>query len=158
LNSWKAIGYIFLGFGSVFLVYALIAFLVLIFMNPLPFDIAPIALAANAPWFILAALAYVVGIVGYFAGLEKSTITNETNVEETQDLESEYGSYKFDPLWSIAIGALVALAVLVLQGVMGFWNDFDLIFGVALPIFYSIIAGSAVGLSAFFLINKINQN
>jgi hypothetical protein len=141
LNNWKAIGYIFLGFGSVFLAYALIAFLALISMNPLPFDIAPIALAANAPWFILAALAYVVGIV-----------------EETQDLESEYGSYKFDPLWSIAIGAIVALAVLVLQGVMGFWNDFDLIFGVALPLFYSIIAGSAVGLSAFFLINKMNQN
>jgi len=158
MNNWKAIGYIFLGFGSVFLGYALIASIGLMSLSPTFFNYARFALVANAPWFVLATLMYVVGIVGYFAGKENPTIKNESNVEETQDLESEYGSYRFDPLWSVAIGALVALALLVLQGAMGFWNDLDLIFGVALPLFYSIIAGSAVGLSAFFLINKINQN
>jgi hypothetical protein len=152
LNNWKAIGYIFLGFGSIFLGYALIAFFAITSFSNSFINLAFVALAANAPWFILAALSYVVGVVGYFAGREKSTI------DETDDYEVEYIAYKFDPLWSVVIGALVTIALLVLQGVMGFWNDFDLIYGVALPFFYSIVAGSAVGFSVFYLIKRVNRN
>lgn len=65
-------------------------------------------------------------------------------------------SSKIDSLWFFLIGALTALGVLVLQGALGFWNDSDLIYGVALPIFYSIVAGSIVGIVAYLIIPHIN--
>jgi predicted membrane channel-forming protein YqfA (hemolysin III family) len=70
LNNWRAVGYIFLGWGSVFLVYAFIVFfsIVGLFSSVPSFDGAPIALAASAQWLLLAALLYIVGIVGYYAG------------------------------------------------------------------------------------------
>jgi hypothetical protein len=51
---------------------------------------------------------------------------------------------------------LVTLAVLVLQWALGFWNDLDLIFGVALPIFYSIVAGLIVGIVAYLVITYLD--
>jgi hypothetical protein len=150
LNNWKAIGYIFLGFGSVFLGYALISFLALASLTSAFLNLAPIALAANTPWFILAALAYVVGFVGYFAG-------KENDVKETTKPAKRHDTVKLDTIWSIPIGGSVILIVLVLQGVLGYWNDSDLIFGVTLPILYSIVAGSIVGLVALLLIDRINK-
>jgi uncharacterized membrane protein len=151
LNNWKAVGYIFLGFGSVFLSYALIAFLALISLNPTPLDITPAALAANTPWFILAALAYVVGIVGYFAG-------KENKLKETGKPASRRVSFEMDSMWSIPIGAFVVLTVLLLQFGLGYWNDSDLIFGVAFPILYSVVAGLIIGLVALLLIDRINKS
>jgi hypothetical protein len=150
LNNWKAIGYIFLGFGSVFLSYALIAFLGMTLLSPVFFSLAPIALAANTPWFIISALAYVVGFVGYFAG-------KENELKETTKPATQHDTVKLDTIWSIPIGGSVILMVLVLQGALGYWNDSDLIFGVGLPILYSIVAGSIVGLVALLLIDRINK-
>jgi hypothetical protein len=153
LNNWKAVGYIFLGWGSVFLIYALIVFFSMtsIFSAIPSLAQTTIALAASAPWLIIASLTYVVGVVGYYAGRENAATSDEANVEEMQE-SSQPVSSKIDSLWSFPVGALTALGILVLQGALGFWNDSDLIFGVALPIFYSIVAGSIVGIVAYFII------
>ena len=60
MDDWKAIGYIGLGFGSILLVYALFAYSTMLTIVPAPSNFAAVALAANAPWFVLAALMYVV--------------------------------------------------------------------------------------------------
>ena len=160
MNNWKAVGYIFIGFGSVFLGYALISFLALTALSSAFLNFAPVALAVNAPWFVIAALAYVVGFVGYFAGKEDivtSIAANEAKVERTQELESEFISDRVDSFWSVPIGVLVIFIIIILQIVLGFWNPADMIFGVAFPILYSIVAGSIVGLVALLLIDRINK-
>ena len=158
MNSWRAVGYIFLGWGSVFLVYALIVFFSMtsVFSAIPSLAQATIALAVSAPWLILASLTYVVGVVGYYAGRENAATSDEANVEEMQEYVSQPVSSKIDSLWSFPVGALTALGVLVLQGALGFWNDSDLIFGVALPIFYSIVAGSIVGIVAYLMITHLD--
>jgi hypothetical protein len=150
LNNWRAVGYIFLGFGSVFLSYALIVTLSMMFSGLPILNQVPVALAVNAQWLVLSALMYVVGFVGYYAGQEKVA----TPIPSKRKRQSV--SNKIDSLWSFPIGALTALGVLVLQGALGFWNDSDLIYGVALPIFYSIVAGSIVGIVAYLIIPHIN--
>jgi hypothetical protein len=148
LNNWRVVGYIFLGWGSVFLSYALIVILSMMFSGLPILNQAALALAVNAHWLILASLAYVVGFVGYYAGRE--------NAEETQKHVRQSDSTKLNSIWSIPIGASVILAVLVLQFVLGFMNETDVIFGVVLPIFYSIIAGSIVGIVAYLIIAHLD--
>ena len=60
--------------------------------------------------------------------------------------------------WSFPIGAFVTFVVFVMQITLGNTNSSEIILGVALPIFYSVIAGSIVGLIALLLINKINES
>jgi len=151
LNNWKAISYIFLGFGSVFLSYALISFFGITLLSPAFFSLAPIAFVANAPWFIIAALNYVVGIVGYFAG-------KENELKETGKPESRRVSFEVDSMWSFPIGVFVVLVVLLLQFALGFWNPLDIFSGVVLPILYSVVAGSIVGLVALLLLDRIEKS
>jgi hypothetical protein len=65
-------------------------------------------------------------------------------------------SLRIDPLWSFPVGAFFSLAVLVLQGVNGVWNDSDLLYGVALPTLYSIAAGSVAGFATYLIITHID--
>ena len=159
MNNWRAVGYIFLGWGSVFLILGLLIFfgIVSIFSAAPIFSQASIlvSLAASAPWFVLAALLYVVGVVGYYAGRENVATSDEENVEEMQEDASQPDSNKIDPLWSFPIGIFVTIGVLVLQIAMGFRSS-EVILGVALPIFYSIVAGSIVGLVAYSIIDKLD--
>jgi hypothetical protein len=159
LNNWRAVGYIFLGWGSVFLIYGLLVFfgIASIFSAAPIFSQASIlvSLAASAPWFVLAALLYVVGVVGYYAGRENAATSDEANIEEMQEDADQPVSYKIDPLWSFPIGIFVTIGVLVSQIALGFRGS-EVIFGVALPIFYSIVAGSIVGLVAYLIITHLD--
>jgi hypothetical protein len=150
LNNWKAVGYIFLGFGSVFIGYALIAFFGMIALSSTFFDLTPVALAANAPWLILAALMYVVGVVGYFAG-------KENGFKEKGKPARRRISIRLEPIWSFPIGAFATLAVLVLQTASGVGNTTEVVDGFVLPMLYSIAAGSVVGFVALLLIYGIND-
>ena len=149
LNNWKAIDYIFLGFGSVFIGYSLAFFVMMALTPPFP-NFVPNALAAQTPWFILAALMYVVGIVGYFAGKEKEL--NESGKPKKRDF-----SRKIPPIWSFPIAAIafafsyVALAISYLE------NDFQLLDNVIIPMLWSLAIGSIVGLLALLLFFKIND-
>ena len=67
-------------------------------------------------------------------------------------------STRVDSRWSFPIGTFVAFVVFVMQITLGNVNVSEIILGVALPIFYSIIAGSIVGLVALSLITKINES
>jgi len=87
LNKWKVVGYIFLVWGSVLLISALgalISMISVIGQTPY-FDQALIsaALAVIAPYLVLAAIVYVIGGVGYYAGRENvatSMSSNKSNV------------------------------------------------------------------------------
>jgi hypothetical protein len=159
LNNWRAIGYIFLGWGSVFLILGLLIFFGIVSI----FSAAPIfgqvsiliSLAASAPWFVLASLLYVVGIVGYYAGRENAATSDEANVDEMLEDPSQPVSNKIDPLWSFPIGIFVTIGVFVLQIGMGFRSS-EVIFGVLLPTFYSIVAGSIVGIVAYLIIPHLD--
>jgi hypothetical protein len=100
LNKWRVVGYIFLVWGSVLLISALGAFISMIsVIGQTPYlDQALIsaALAVIAPYLVLAAIAYVVGGVGYYAGREnaatpisssKSNVTISATVDEIDNLE-----------------------------------------------------------------------
>jgi hypothetical protein len=160
LNNWRAVGYIFLGWGSVFLTLGLLAFfgIVSIFSTVPILSQASIlvSLAASAPWFVLAALLYVVGVVGYYAGRENVAPSDEENVEEMQEDASQPISNRIDPQWAFPMGVLTVLAVLAFQIVLGIMNTSNVIYGVVLPTFYSIIAGSIVGIVAYLIIPHIN--
>lgn len=87
MNKWKVVGYIFLVWGSVLLISALgalISMISVIGQTPY-FDQALIsaALAVIAPYLVLAAIVYVIGGVGYYAGRENvatSMSSNKSNV------------------------------------------------------------------------------
>jgi hypothetical protein len=153
LNIWRAVGYIFLGWGSVFLILALLIFFGIVSV----FSAAPIfgqvsiliSLAASAPWLVLASLLYVVGFVGYYAGRE--TVTTSSSLDETDESASSQSL-----VWPFSLGVLAFLGVLALQFALGFMNGANMLFGVALPIFYSVIAGSIVGLVACLIIDNLD--
>jgi len=109
LNNWQAIRYILLGWVSVFLIYALIVFLSLasIFSAIPSLAQATIALAANTPWLIITSLAYVVGVVCYYAGRENAATSVEANLEYTQEYVSQPVSSKIDSLWSFPVSAAI---------------------------------------------------
>ena len=159
MNNWRVVGYIFLGWGSIFLVLGLLIFFGIVSL----FSAAPIfgqvsilvSLAASAPMFVFASLLYVVGFVGYYAGRENAATSDEANVEEMLEDASQPVSNKIDPLWSFPIGICVTIGVFVLQIGMGFRSS-EVIFGVLLPTLYSIVAGSIVGLVAYLIIDKID--
>jgi hypothetical protein len=67
MNSWRAIGYVFVGFGAFIAPWA--AFFAFI-----------------APWVILASLSFAVGFVGLYAGYAGRT---ENEIEERQRLNSQ---------------------------------------------------------------------
>jgi len=148
LNNWRAVGYIFLGWGSVFLIYALIAFLGMMSLSPTFLNFAPIALAANAQWFILAALFYVVGVVGYYAGQEK--VAASTPVKQKR----QSASSKIDRAWSVVIGASTALAVIALQYFAGLIGQSDA--EVAMPLTISIVAGLIIGIAVYLAITYLD--
>jgi predicted membrane channel-forming protein YqfA (hemolysin III family) len=109
LNNWRAVGYISLGWGSIFLIYALIVFLSLTPMfSAIPsLAQATIALAANAPWLIIASLAYVVGVVCYYTGRENAATSVEANLEDMLEYVSQPVSSKIDSLWSFPVSVTV---------------------------------------------------
>jgi hypothetical protein len=87
LNKWRVVGHIFLVWGSVLLISALGAFISMIsVIGQTPyFDQALIlaALAVIAPYLGLAAIAYVISGVGYYAGRENAATpisSNKSNV------------------------------------------------------------------------------
>jgi len=93
LNNWKAVGYIFLGCGSVVLIYAAFTFFsVLATLRQIPYmsQIAtPTALATAAPHLILASCIYVIGGVGLYMGrynATKSIISNRREVTKSDFL------------------------------------------------------------------------
>lgn len=159
MKNWRAVGYIFLGWGSIFLILGLLVFfgIVSIFSAAPIFGQASIlvSLAASAPLFVLAAFLYVVGVVGYYAGRENAPTSDEANAEEMHEDASQPVSNKTDPLWSFPIGIVVTIGVLVLQIAMGFGSS-EVTFGVALQIFYSIIAGLIVGIVAYLIIDHLD--
>jgi hypothetical protein len=149
LNNWRAIGYIFLGFGSVLLTLGLCVFfgLVHIFSEVLVINqaILSIPLAASAPWLVLSALMYVVGIVGYFAGKE----TSYTPILEKP--KRKPFSSKIDRAWSFPAGAFSCLAVLLLQFFLSGSGYTDA--EVVLPIAISAIAGLIVGIATYSILS-----
>lgn len=94
MNNWRVIGYVFLGCGSVLLIYALFAFFGMLSVIPqtpyLAQALTSAALAAIAPYLILGTLAYVIGSVGYYAGQEKTATpisSNKSNVTISATLD-----------------------------------------------------------------------
>lgn len=77
MNTWKVIGYIFLGCGTIVLIYAALAFFGIISVtSQIPYigqTLSSFALAAVTPYLILAAIMYVIGGVSYYAGREYET-------------------------------------------------------------------------------------
>jgi len=111
------------------------------------FDSTPIALVANAPWFILAALMYVVGFVGYYAG-------REYEFEKMGKPRWQPIPAKVDPMWAVPIGAVVIILLIAMQIGMGYWNEMDIYSGVILPLSYSIVIGSVAGLASFIVLRR----
>ena len=152
MKNWRAIGYIFLGFGSVFLILGLCVFfgLVHIFSEVFVLNQASISipLAASVPWLVLSALLYVVGIVGYFAG--KDTVYSPILEKQKRKPISS----KIDPVWSFPVGALSTLAVLVLQYFSrgSGYTDAE----VVLPIAISVVAGLIVGIATYLILSHID--
>lgn len=76
MNIWKVIGEIFLGCASVVLIYAVLAFFIIVSTtSQIPFVgqvLSSVALPVTAPYFVLAAFMYVIGGVTYHAGSENS--------------------------------------------------------------------------------------
>jgi len=109
LKKWRAVGYIFLGWGSVFLIYAFIVFLSLtsIFSAIPSLAQATIALAMNAPWLIIASLVYVVGVIGYYARRENGATSVEANLVDTQEYVSQPVSSKIDSLWAFPVSVTI---------------------------------------------------
>jgi len=94
LNNWKAVGYIFLGCGSVILIYALFSFFsMLATLHQIPYmsQIAtPTALATAAPYLVLGSVTYVIGGVGLYMGRDnvtKSIISNSTKMTKRDFLD-----------------------------------------------------------------------
>jgi predicted membrane channel-forming protein YqfA (hemolysin III family) len=152
LKSWRAIGYIFLGFGTVFLTLALFIFFGLVhifsgtpFISQASF---PISLSASAPWLVISALMYVVGIVGYFAGKE-TTYTQTLEKQKRKPISS-----KIDRYWSFPAGAISTLAVLLLQYFSRgrVYTDVEAV----LPISISIAAGLIVGIATYLILSYLD--
>lgn len=76
MNTWKAISYIFLGIGTVLLIYAAIAFFSMMpITSQIPYVgqiLGSVALAAVSPHLITVAIMYVIGGVSYYAGRENT--------------------------------------------------------------------------------------
>ncbi len=94
MNKWRVVGYVFFVWGSVLLISALGAFISMISMiaqTPyLDQALISAALAAIAPYLVLATLAYVIGGVGYYAGRENaatSISSNKSNVTISATLD-----------------------------------------------------------------------
>ena len=126
-----------------FLCYALISFLAL-------FSFTSLGLMVNAPWFILSALAYVVGFVGYFAG-------KENTVNGAVKSAKRHFSIKINPLWSFPAGAFTTLALLALHLGLGFQENMTSIFGIPSPVFVSFAAGVVVGLLSLVLLRVLDK-
>ena len=89
MNNWKAVGYIFLGCGSVILIYALFSFfsiLATLRQNPyLAQTATPTALATAAPFLILASCIYIIGGVGLYMGRDNTAISIDSNSEKVME-------------------------------------------------------------------------
>jgi hypothetical protein len=100
LNTWRAVGYIFLGIGSVFLIIAFFIFLSMMSMfSQIPY--APqgftlIALITVTPYLILASITYVIGGICYYVGRERvatpiasieANVTTRALLEKIERLE-----------------------------------------------------------------------
>jgi hypothetical protein len=163
LNNWRAVGYIFLGWGSVFLIWAFSIFFAAFFLTSVLPSFAQllIALGASAMPFTISALCYVVGFVGYYAGKENAQVTVTVNkapiIENKKPVKIQVKD-KVDSWWSFAVGALATSGSLIVLLGAGFLDASDLLRGMFLPTFLSIVAGSLAGLIALFLIDKINES
>jgi hypothetical protein len=146
LNDWKTICNILLVLGSVFLSWALFNFLVLISLQS-PVYPAFMALPMLTPLLIVAALAYVVGFLGHFAGKENKIQEQNT----AKPIRRQFSNY-INLLWSLHIGAFSTPILLALQLSLGFNDNMIFIFGIPAPIFFSIIAGAVVGLISLTLL------
>jgi hypothetical protein len=51
-----------------------------------------------------------------------------------------------------ALRAIVSFLVLVWYGINEVWNTPDLVLGIALPSFYSIVAGLVAGLTSYLIL------
>ena len=161
MNNWKAIGYIFLGFGTVFLTFALCVFFGLMstFLGTFLTQAAiPTSLAASAQWFVLAALMYVVGIVGYYAGKE-----NDFKKKEESDFKKKEKparlpiSIRITPFWSFPIGVIAFAAAYLLMATSYLDNPQIPLDNLASPIIYSIVIGLVAGLISTVLIYRISD-
>ena len=86
---------------------------------------------------------------------QREVINNyENEVPEPRQLFS----VRIDLEWSIAIGALTTLAVIALQYFSGIMDISEMVTGFVWPIAISIIAGLIVGLVAYLIIDKLNEN
>jgi len=120
-----------------------------------------IALGASAVHFLISALLYVVGFVGYYAGKEKSQTVvteNKPSISEAKKPVNRQVKDKVDSWWSFTVGALATSGSLIVLLGAGFLDASDLLRGIFLPTFLSIVAGSLAGLIALFLIDKINES
>jgi hypothetical protein len=163
LNNWRAVGYIFLGWGSVFLIWAFSIFFAAFFLTSvLPsFTQMLIALGASVVHFLISALLYVVGFVGYYAGKEKTQAVvteNKPPISEAKKTVNRQAKDKVDSWWSFTVCASATLGSIIVLLVAGLLNTSDMIRGFFLPMFLSIVAGSLAGLIALFLIDKINES
>lgn len=149
MNNWRVIGYISLGFGSVFLILALLVFfgvLSVFSLTPLPdqFSIS-ISLIASAPMLVITTLFYIVGIVGYYAGKETPLITGakgETDYSDSGQLSSA---------WSFAGGISAFLAELAVQYFAGIIGNPNVALGLILPFTISIVVGFVAGIAIYLL-------
>lgn len=151
MDNWRAIGFIFLGWGSVLLVYALFVFFSMTsLVSGVPFlNRTPIALAASAPYLVFAALMYVVGVVGYYA--KKERVATQTTVIKT----NKHVSRKINSEWSLAVGALTTLAVLAYQYSSGIMNNSNRMYGFVMPMTVSIGVGLILGLATYLVVNRL---
>jgi len=89
LNNWKAVGYIGLGCGSVFLIVALIIFFSILTplrQNPyLAQTATTTALATATPHLILGSLAYVVGGVALFMERDNKAFSISSHREKVTE-------------------------------------------------------------------------
>lgn len=92
MNNWQAVGYIFVGFGMVLFIFAILAgyFVASPFREILPQLAQATFIAFITPWIVLACLSFVVGFVGLFVGRNrmdskvtaKNTLLGEPNLLE----------------------------------------------------------------------------
>jgi hypothetical protein len=91
---------------------------------------------------------YIVGVVGYYAGRE-NPLPPRTSNKVDEDVSS-----KLSPYWSLPIGALTTLSLLLALYFSGITNNSNAVFGLILPITISMVAGIIVGFASNVIINN----
>ena len=95
--------------------------------------------------------------LGFLLYSYKYPSNEQMEIDNNEDRFPHF-SITLNPLYSVAIGALTILGAIALQYFAGLIDTSEIVSGIAQPIAIAIITGLIVGLVAFMIIDKLNEN